>query len=173
MSFLVSVAVLPVQISVTVPIISQAFRFLTNSLSPFIVSIENANERDTARGRPSGTATIMMATAMVKISMIFSRVKFESSWVSENMTFVTRWMDIAQAIRKPAKYPHLPNSLAILSSLCYRGESSSVESIISSSWVWAICVYFPTEQTTAFPHPERTRLLLSRKASGFSRWFSP
>jgi hypothetical protein len=60
------VAVLPVQISVICPIDSIAVKFLTKRLSFFKVSIEKAIAMETERGRPSGTATIMTATAIVK-----------------------------------------------------------------------------------------------------------
>ena len=74
MSFLVRVAVLPVQIVLTVPIVSHASKFLTSKLSYFMVSIEYAREIDTAKGSPSGTATIMMVSAVVKKSNSLIRV---------------------------------------------------------------------------------------------------
>ena len=66
MSFLVKVAVLPVHISVTYPCYSIAANFLTNKLSDLRVSIEKAIAMEIERGRPSGTATTMMAIEMVK-----------------------------------------------------------------------------------------------------------
>ena len=76
-SFLVKVAVLPVQISVTYPIDSTAARFLTKRLSFFKVSIEKAIAIEIESGRPSGTATIITATAIVKYSKIVLRVSFD------------------------------------------------------------------------------------------------
>lgn len=67
-------AVLPVQISVIDPIFSIAIRSLTKRCSFLRVSTDHAIAIDKDSGRPSGTATIITAMAIVKLSRIFSRV---------------------------------------------------------------------------------------------------
>ena len=50
-----------------------------------MVSIEKAIEIETARGRPSGTATMIIVKAVVKKSRSLTRVSFERSSLSETM----------------------------------------------------------------------------------------
>jgi hypothetical protein len=53
------------------------------------VSIEKAIEIDTARGRPSGTATIIIVTAVVKKSKSFESVSLDIKEVDENRILKT------------------------------------------------------------------------------------
>jgi hypothetical protein len=74
--FSVRVAVFPVHISVTYPIASTDYMFFTSKLSFFNLSIEKAIAMDTDNGRPSGTATMMIATAIEKKSIALVSVSF-------------------------------------------------------------------------------------------------
>ncbi len=111
MSFLVRVAVLPTQISETMPMFSQASRFLIKRPpSDFMVSTEKAIEMEMARGRPSGTATIMMVMAMVRMDSILRRVSLENMLSEDvNMILNVKNADIVIRTMSPAKYPHFPN----------------------------------------------------------------
>lgn len=71
--------------------------------------MENAIAILIDRGRPSGTATIMIAIAMEKKSRSFRRVSFERSFESVKRSLQTRKRAIAQKETKPAVYPHLLN----------------------------------------------------------------
>ena len=58
--------VLSLQMVVAPPMASHTFRYRTWLLSLYIFIIEYARLRVTARGRPSGTATTTMDTAMLR-----------------------------------------------------------------------------------------------------------
>lgn len=64
--FFVRVPVLSEQILLAPPIVSQAYIFLTKFWSTSIFLTENANERVTANGSPSGIATTMTVIARIK-----------------------------------------------------------------------------------------------------------
>ena len=116
MSFLVRVAVLPVQISLMKPRDSGASIFLTNKLSFFIMSTEKAIEILTAKGSPSGTATITIVIPMVKYSKMVKSVSVSKRPLLVKSTLKTRKIVMERKIRKPATYPHFPMSAANFSS---------------------------------------------------------
>jgi hypothetical protein len=64
--FIVRVPVLSEQILLAPPIVSQASIFLTKFWSLSIFFTEKANERVTARGKPSGMATTITVTPKMK-----------------------------------------------------------------------------------------------------------
>ena len=64
--FSVSVPVLSVHITVTAPMVSQAWSFLTRLLLLSILRILSAKLKVTAIGKPSGTAITMSVTAIMK-----------------------------------------------------------------------------------------------------------
>ena len=66
------------------------------------MSIEKAIAIEMERGRPSGTATITIETAMEKKSKIFKRVSFERSSLSVNMSLQKRKRTIAANEITPA-----------------------------------------------------------------------
>ena len=66
MTFIVRVPVLSEQILLAPPIVSQAYIFLTKFSSISIFLTENARERVTARGKPSGMATTITVIAKMK-----------------------------------------------------------------------------------------------------------
>jgi hypothetical protein len=55
--------------AVALPIVSQARRILTRLFSFSIFVVAKASASVTAKGRPSGTATTIMVTATMRISM--------------------------------------------------------------------------------------------------------
>lgn len=68
-----------------------------------MVSTEKAIEIDTARGRPSGIATMTMATAVVKILKMFIKVSLlKREDPSKNIILRTMKMRRAKNITKPA-----------------------------------------------------------------------
>jgi hypothetical protein len=68
-----------------------------------MVSTEKAIEIDTAKGSPSGIATITIATAVVKILRILRRVSSERRLLDdENIILKTKKRVIATKIAKPA-----------------------------------------------------------------------
>ena len=124
MSFLVRVAVFPVRISFTNPRFSQAIIFLTKRLSFFMISTEKAIEIETARGSPSGIATIIIVNAVVKI--LRNSIKVSVSNKDPEMNIFSRVKaDNVAKIAKPAMYPHFPMYPASFSSLSYNGVNSS------------------------------------------------
>ena len=72
--FCVSVPVLSEQTQSAPPIVSQAYNCLTKFLSSNILSAENAKERVTANGSPSGIAITIIAIAIIKYSRMSSRL---------------------------------------------------------------------------------------------------
>lgn len=99
---------MPVHISVTYPIPSMADNFLISKLSDFKVSIENAIAIEIESGRPSGTATIITATEIVKKSRILTKVSLERSEDYElNKSLITKKIHMLAKTRKPTAYPHL------------------------------------------------------------------
>jgi hypothetical protein len=74
MSFFVRVAVFPVQISSTEPITSGEFKFFTKIPSSLILITEKAKEIAMVKGRPSGTATMIIVIARVISSQKASNV---------------------------------------------------------------------------------------------------
>ena len=73
MVFRVKVPVLSLQILLTPPMISQDARVLTKFYSSFILLTENAKVIVTAKGKPSGTATTIIVTPIMKNFNIFWR----------------------------------------------------------------------------------------------------
>ena len=67
-----------------------------------MTSTEKAIASDTAKGRPSGTATMTTVIAIVKISIIFNKVAFSRSWLSENRILHTRKIVIVENTTNPA-----------------------------------------------------------------------
>lgn len=69
-----------------------------------MMSIEKAIARETARGRPSGTATITTVIAIVNNSMKSRRVCVDrSSLLDENMILQIKKRPIVKNTRKPAR----------------------------------------------------------------------
>lgn len=68
----VRVPVLAVKTSVSLPAFSRASSFLMSSFSSFNLSVEKTAQIETARGSPSGTAVITIATA-IKAELTISR----------------------------------------------------------------------------------------------------
>uniref|UniRef100_A0A0A9CWF7 ACA6 n=1 Tax=Arundo donax TaxID=35708 RepID=A0A0A9CWF7_ARUDO len=66
MWLVVKVPVLSVQMQLAEPMVSHAARCLTSALSFINFFMANARLRVTASGRPSGTATTMIVTAIAK-----------------------------------------------------------------------------------------------------------
>ena len=64
--FCVSVPVLSVQITVTAPMVSEAWSLRTRSLDFSIRRMLSASDKVTAIGRPSGTAITISVTAIMK-----------------------------------------------------------------------------------------------------------
>jgi hypothetical protein len=89
------------------------------------VSTEKAIEIDIARGNPSGTATIMIVIAIVRIYRSFNSDSFENMLSEENIILKVRNVLIVMRTISPAKYPHFPKCPAILSSLTYNGVYTS------------------------------------------------
>ena len=69
--FIVRVPVLSLQILLTPPIISQDARVFTKFYSSFILLTEKAKVIVTAKGNPSGTATTIIVTPIIKNFSIF------------------------------------------------------------------------------------------------------
>lgn len=65
------------------------------------MSIEKAIAIEIESGRPSGTATIITATAIVKYSKIVLRVSFDKRSYPENIILHTKKRVIARNVIKP------------------------------------------------------------------------
>lgn len=76
---------MPVHISVTDPIFSHASSFFTSNYSFLSVSTEKAIAIEIERGSPSGTATMITATAIVKLLSTLMRVSVSINSVLVNM----------------------------------------------------------------------------------------
>lgn len=136
-----------------------------------MTSTEKAIEIETARGRPSGTATITIETPIAKYLRTVWRVGQSSNLASVNKICKTKKRVIVMKIKAPPIYPNFPMYPASFSNLSWRGVRSSSESY-STGNSSANLVCFPTAATTALPEPVMIKVLARRKGSGFSRWCS-
>lgn len=87
MRFLVSVPVLSEQMLSAPPIVSQACKYLTKLFYYFILPTLYARAIVTESGRPSGTATTTILTAMMKYSIISWIVLIERK-LSEKLSYM-------------------------------------------------------------------------------------
>lgn len=164
--FFVSVPVLSEQMLLAPPIVSHAYIFLTKFWSNNIFLTEKANERVTARGRPSGIATTMTVIPMMK--------KFRSSGksfeVSHSLEMPFSIANLTSKIIKiiTAEYsPNFPISSAIFYSFIWRGVA------VTSSWFNAALIFplqerSPTTITTILPSPVKTLVPLIIIGEGIS-----
>ena len=148
--FCVKVPVLSVQITVAAPIVSQACILRTSVWSAVILRMLYASESVTLMASPSGTATTISVTAIIKklnrilrLSSVASKVR-----IPNERSLTVRAMNVAPAIMKPA----LPMNLLSLLSCLFRGVSPPV---ISEAWraVLPSSVSSPTFSTTNTPSP--------------------
>lgn len=161
----VRVPVLSEQMLVAFPIVSQAARTRMKFCSSSICLVEYASEMVTANGRPSGTATTTMVTAMIAASTIPVAVSVSVSYVNRAIIIT---MNVSTAI-KPPKYPIRS---AMTSSLSCRGVLAC--SLFSSPLMFALILpyweFAPVPKTTActcFKSPVRTHSVLD-KINGLS-----
>ena len=103
MRFSVSVPVLSLQMSVALPIVSHAASTRIKFWSASIFRVEYANEIVTASGSPSGIATTMIVTAVMKAWMSQSLNSGYSS--SSASLFANHEMIIAANVRMAAAVP--------------------------------------------------------------------
>jgi len=128
------VPVLSVQISFAPPIVSEALRRLTKLPRSAISDTEKAKEIVTASGRPSGTATTIIVTAMIK-AFKKSEIFYGSAIVRSLYRKIAQSILTTKAIKVRAATdpPILPIMSAIDSSLVCRGVSSLVTFMIRST----------------------------------------
>ena len=113
---------------------------------------EKAREIVTAKGRPSGTATTTIVMEIIKKDTKLLRVSMVSkSLFSLRRVETIMLMVIAMNVRTLTYTPILPISFAIVSSLHWRGVSSS--SMFSFSSAIPDLVFDPTAKTRAVPSP--------------------
>ena len=151
MLFCVNVPVLSVQMQVALPITSQEARVFTKLLSSFILFTLYARAIVTANGRPSGTATTIIVTAIKKAFIIsYSDYMHIKQWFPK-IIWIIKWTMRAPIVKAATIVPITPISSAIDSSFYYKGVaglSSSKLAFNLPSWV-----FMPTAQTTIFPVP--------------------
>ena len=72
------------------------------------MSTEKAIEIDIARGNPSGTATMIIVMAIVRIYKSFNSDSLENILSEENIILNAKNVLIVMRTIRPAKYPHFP-----------------------------------------------------------------
>lgn len=119
---LTRVPVLSEQIAVALPIVSHARRTLTRLFSFNIFVVAKARASVTARGKPSGTATTMMVTATMRISINDEALSVAGR--SSPGRLATKRNKRTKKRRPAAAPPRYAMELASLESFFWRGVSS-------------------------------------------------
>mmetsp|Transcript_6481 Transcript_6481/g.13006 ORF Transcript_6481/g.13006 Transcript_6481/m.13006 type:complete len:353 (-) Transcript_6481:418-1476(-) len=159
--FSVSVPVLSEQILVAFPIVSHAARCLIKLLSLSIFLVLKARLMVTARGRPSGTATTTMVTAIMKASR--TAANQPSSWEGSSSLFIQRIPIRARKVAPAAAIPMYPIIAAISSSFSCKGVW--VCSVSSLALILPHCEFLPVAMTSMHPLPSTTLHPESAKGS--------
>lgn len=101
--------VLSLQISFAPPIVSLACNLFTKLFSLNIFWTLNASEIVTARGKPSGTATTIIVTAiMKKFKICIAEAQVRKAAVPENIVEIIRRMSKAAKVRIATYKPTIP-----------------------------------------------------------------
>lgn len=143
-----------------------ASMFLIKISSSLRFLIERAMAMETARGRPSGTATIKSTTATIRVSPSLVRVVCEKRPSSEPdaKVLMTIKMTRVMITNMAASFANLLIYSAATSSLPSKKVFCSSISRSFGFLVLAKRVFSPTQHTRALPHPVMT--LLSEKSTG-------
>lgn len=143
----------------TPPIISHDAKVLTKFYSSFILFTEKANVIVTAKGNPSGTATTIIVTPIMKnLSILYKQSicqnysqKVRSSFVPYSMNNRTnRMMNVNIATTTPT----LPIVSATASNFTYKGVG--VLSLSPNFFISFCTVLSPTYKTNITPVPSLT-----------------
>ena len=106
--FYVNVPVLSVQINVAPPIISQEESYLTKLFSSFILFTLQANDILTAKGSPSGIATTIIVTAVMKDFRISQTVPKHKKQCLLRYMSIAKFKSKAPIVRAAATVPISP-----------------------------------------------------------------
>ena len=159
----VSVPVLSLHTVVTPPMVSEASRWRTRFLSRIMCFMLYAKATVTAKGRPSGTATTTMDTAMTAKATTFSTASPASRPPSESDCRTKYLMTCAVRMNSAAARPSQPMRFAMTPSFSCSGVSGAA--VRSVSMMRPLKELTPTATTSMRPVPAATSVPDSRNGS--------